>query len=31
MFLFGRDQHTGLKLEGPQAGVDALKSGDLGL
>ena len=31
MFLFGRDQHTGLKFEGPQAGVDALKSGDLGV
>ena len=31
MFLFGRDQHTGLKFEGPQAGIDALQSGDLGI
>jgi uncharacterized protein (TIGR03085 family) len=31
MFLFGRAEHTGLKFEGPQAGVDALQSGDLGL
>jgi uncharacterized protein (TIGR03085 family) len=31
MFLFGRDQHAGLKFEGPQAGIDALRSGDLGV
>jgi uncharacterized protein (TIGR03085 family) len=31
MFLFGRDQHTGLKFEGPQAAIDALRSGDLGI
>src|SRR3954451_3881692 len=31
MFLFGRNQHTGLKFEGPQAGIDALRSGDLGI
>jgi uncharacterized protein (TIGR03085 family) len=31
MFLFGRDQHTGLKFEGPQAHVDQLKSGSLGI
>ncbi len=31
MFLFGRDQHTGLKFEGPQDRVDALRSGDLGV
>src|SRR6478609_8308456 len=31
MFLFGRDQHTGLKFEGPQERVDALQAGDLGV
>jgi uncharacterized protein (TIGR03085 family) len=31
MFLFGRDQHAGLKFEGPQAHVDQLKSGSLGI
>jgi uncharacterized protein (TIGR03085 family) len=31
MLLFGRAQHTGLSFEGPQAHVDALTSGDLGL
>ena len=31
MFLFGRDQHTGLKFAGPQERVDALKAGDLGV
>jgi uncharacterized protein (TIGR03085 family) len=31
MFLFGRDQHTGLSFDGPQAHVDALRSGNLGV
>jgi uncharacterized protein (TIGR03085 family) len=31
MFLFGRHQHAGLKFEGPQDAIDALKSGDLGI
>ena len=31
MFLFGRHEHTGLKFEGPQDRVDALKAGDLGI
>ena len=31
MFLFGRAQHTGLSFEGPQAHVDKLTSGRLGL
>jgi uncharacterized protein (TIGR03085 family) len=31
MFLYGRSQHTGLKFEGPQAGIEALRSGDLGI
>jgi uncharacterized protein (TIGR03085 family) len=31
MFLFGRDQHTGLTFEGPQAHVDALNAKDLGI
>jgi uncharacterized protein (TIGR03085 family) len=31
MFLFGRGQHTGLEFEGPQAGIDALRSSDLGV
>ena len=31
MFLFGRDQHTGLTFTGPQPRIDALKSGDLGI
>ncbi len=31
MFLFGRDQHTGLKFEGPDDNVDALKTKDLGV
>ena len=31
MFLFGRDQHTGLTFEGPQAHVDALNTKDLGI
>jgi uncharacterized protein (TIGR03085 family) len=31
MFLFGRDQHTGLTFEGPQAHVDALTTKDLGI
>ena len=31
MFLFGRDQHTGLKFEGPQDKVDALRQGNLGI
>jgi uncharacterized protein (TIGR03085 family) len=31
MFLFGRDEHTGLKFEGPQAGIEALKSANLGV
>ncbi len=31
MFLFGRDQHTGLVFDGPQARVEALNKGNLGL
>ena len=31
MFLFGRDQHTGLTFEGPQESVDALTSKSLGI
>jgi len=31
LFLFGRDQHTGLKFEGPQDKVDALRQGNLGI
>jgi uncharacterized protein (TIGR03085 family) len=31
MFLFGRDQHTGLTFEGPQERVDALTSKSLGI
>jgi uncharacterized protein (TIGR03085 family) len=31
MFLFGRDQHTGLKFEGPQDAIDKLQTGDLGI
>ena len=31
MFLFGRDQHTGLTFEGPQDHVDALTSKALGI
>ena len=31
MYLFGRDQHTGLSFDGPQAHVDALASADLGI
>ena len=31
LFLFGRDQHTGLTFEGPQESVDALTSKSLGL
>ena len=31
MFLFGRAQHTGLSFDGPQAHVDKLTSGRLGL
>jgi uncharacterized protein (TIGR03085 family) len=31
LFLFGRDQHTGLTFEGPQAHVDALTTKDLGI
>jgi uncharacterized protein (TIGR03085 family) len=31
MFLFGRAQHTGLSFDGPQARVDKLTSGRLGL
>jgi uncharacterized protein (TIGR03085 family) len=31
MFLFGRDQHTGLKFEGPQAHIDRLQAGSLGI
>jgi uncharacterized protein (TIGR03085 family) len=31
MFLFGRDQHTGLEFDGPDDHVDALKTKDLGV
>jgi uncharacterized protein (TIGR03085 family) len=31
MFLFGRHEVTGLKFEGPQTSIEALKSGDLGI
>ena len=31
LFLFGRDQHTGLKFEGPQDKVEALRQGNLGI
>jgi len=31
MYLFGRDQHTGLSFDGPQEHVDALASADLGI
>jgi uncharacterized protein (TIGR03085 family) len=31
MFLFGRDEHTGLEFTGPQASVDALRSSNLGV
>ena len=31
LFLFGRDQHTGLEFAGPEASVRAVKKGDLGI
>ena len=31
MFLFGRDQHTGLEFAGPAGSVRALRKGDLGV
>ena len=31
MFLFGRDEHTGLEFAGPEARVEQLKGAELGL
>ncbi len=31
MFLFGRDEHTGLEYAGPETHVDQLKGAELGL